>query len=240
MVKLLVLSLAETTSDSEKGYAVIARNLDEDSWVIIPTLPRELLFINGEYAWDILAITEADITKKIDNRSDVYEVSTYNYLPYMIESPIKSNKKRKETLESLSNISILELQNSPSWVGILKNPKIEDLSFKERKEDSIFYDKNQTFYWECRLDFRDENGYKWTYKANTGVAVKDKRFKSYWRDLMLVRRELFNEKKHKWIDYMNENETYLLIEFYPNNFLGSVAVVSGVLCINKKEMRRDN
>jgi hypothetical protein len=35
--KLLVLSLAETTSDAMTGYEVIARNLDNNSWVIIPT-----------------------------------------------------------------------------------------------------------------------------------------------------------------------------------------------------------
>ena len=56
LAKLLVLSLAETTSDKEKGYAVIARNLDNNSWVIIPTLSKKLFKIDGKYVWDIFAV----------------------------------------------------------------------------------------------------------------------------------------------------------------------------------------
>lgn len=240
LAKLLVLSLAETTSDKEKGYAVIARNLDNNSWVIIPTLSKELFKINGKYVWDIFAITEADIVRKLENRDDVYEVISDNYVPYLIEPACKSNKKRKEILEELSLSSISDLQESPSWVGIIRNPRIEDLYFYKRMEERVLYNSKQTYYWECRLDFKDENGYYWKYKTAPGVAVKDMRFKAYWRDLMLSREETFTEKKTKWINYMQENDTYLLIEFYPSRYLNSVAVISGVLCINKKEARRDN
>jgi len=240
LAKLLVLSLAETTSDKDNGYAVIARNLDNDSWVIIPTLPRELFRIDGKYVWDIFAITEADIIRRFDNRSNVYDVNQSNYLPYMVQPPYKSNTQRREFLESLSFDSTINLQNSSSWVGILKTSKINELFFYERKQDDLLYDVNQTFYWECRIDFTDEYGYQWRYKKAPGIAVKDMRFKAYWRDLMISRKELFSEKKQKWIEYMKENDTYFLIEFYPSSFLGSVAVISGVLCINKKEMRRDS
>ncbi|WP_411738432.1 hypothetical protein [Peribacillus sp. S4] len=239
MAKLLVLSLAETTRDKDRGYAVIARNLENNTWVIIPTLPKELFKIENEYAWDIFAVTEADIVRKIGNRDNVYEVNKENYLPYMIEPPLKSNKRKTEILEKISSNSILELQNNSEWVGILKNPTIEDLLFYKRNEENPFYDINQTFFWECRLIFHDEEMYKWKYKAADGVAVKDMRFKSYWRDVILNRGELFDEKKDKWIDYMENNNTYLLVEFYPGTYMSSVAVLSGVLSINKKEMRRD-
>ncbi|MCM3226324.1 hypothetical protein [Terribacillus saccharophilus] len=238
MAKLLVLSLAETTRDKDSGYAVIARNLDDESWVIIPTLPKELFLVEEEYAWDIFAITEADIVRKFDNRNEVYYVNQENYLPYMIEPPIKSNRRRKWLLDNLSTSSIEELQNNSSWVGIIRNPQIDDLMFSERKQDTFGYDINQTFYWECRLDFHDEFNFKWNYRTAPGVAVKDMRFKAYWRDVMISRRDYFLEKKIKWISYMQENDTYLLVEFYPNDFLGSVAVISGVISINKREMRR--
>ncbi|RNB87210.1 hypothetical protein EDM56_16160 [Brevibacillus fluminis] len=234
MAKLLVLSLAETTSDRVRGYAVIARNLDEDKWTIIPALPKELLIIDGKYAWDIFAVTEADLVRRFDNRSDIYDVDITSYKPYMLEKPITDNDARINILEKLSSESIHELVNSPSWAGILKNPIISDLEFFERKLHESNYDPNQTFYWECRLNFSDKTGYKWRYKRATGVAVKDMRFKAYWRDLLLIRRHEYIEKKQKWLEYMKRNRTFLLVEFYPSDYVGTVAVVSGILCLNEK------
>lgn len=235
MARLLVLSLAETTSNPTSGYAVIARNLDSGGWVIIPTLPKKLLKIDGEYAWDIFAVTEADLKKIFEQRSDIYEVDTDNYLPKMISPPIKSNHERKRVLEELSNDTVTELSESSSWAGILRNPQISNLLFYKRKEDDPAYDENLTFYWECRLDFADQNGTKWRYKTAPGVAVKDMRFKAYWKDLFQNRNDAFEESKEKWIEYMIENDTYLLIEFYPNSYYGQIAVISGVISIKNEE-----
>jgi hypothetical protein len=232
LAKLLVLSLAETQRDPLTGYAVIARNLENNSWVIIPTLPKRLLRIDNEYAWDIFGVTEVDLRRRIGARSDIYEVDTDNYQPRMISPPIKSNRERKRILEELSNDSITELTDSTSWAGILKNPVITGMEFYKRKEDDYNYDPNQTFYWECRLDFADVRGYKWKYKIAPGVAVKDMRFKSYWRDVCILREDKFEESKEKWIRYMTNNTTYLLVEFYPNQYYGTIAVVSGIFTLN--------
>lgn len=231
MAKLLVLSLAETTSNPTQGYAVIAKNLENNNWVIIPTLPKDLLKNNDDYAWDIFAVTEADLRRVIDNRSDIYEVDTDSYRPFMVSPPIKSFEERKRILEELSNDTITELTTSSSWVGVLRNPQISNLLFAKRKEDNFNYDASMTFYWECRLDFSDSTGTKWRYKVAPGVAVKDMRFKAYWRDLLLSRSDTFEARKQKWINYMVENDTYLLIEFYPNSYYGQIAVISGVITI---------
>ncbi|PYE49669.1 hypothetical protein HUB98_09930 [Paenibacillus barcinonensis] len=231
MARLLVLSLAETTSDPTKGYAVIARNIDNSSWVIIPTLPKELLRIEEEYAWDIFAVTEVEIRRVLNLRSDIYEVEVENYLPKMIAPPIKSVLERIKVLNELSSDTITELSESTSWVGILKNPRISNLTFSPRKENELGYDRELTFYWECRLDFSDIIGSKWKYKVAPGVAVKDMRFKAYWRDILLTRQQQFRESIYKWIDYMILNNTYLLIEFYPNDYYGQIAVISGVFSL---------
>ncbi|MGE6664602.1 hypothetical protein [Paenibacillus xylanexedens] len=231
MSKLLVLSLAETTKDPTQGYAVIAKDLESNDWVIIPTLPKELLKNDEGYAWDIFAVTEADLRRVINNRSDIYEVDTDSYRPYMVSPPVKSYEERKRILEDISNDTINELTASSSWVGILRNPQISNLLFVKRKEEEHAYDPEQTFYWECRLDFHDRKGTKWRYKVAPGVAVKDMRFKAYWRDLMMKRSESFEVSKLKWINYMIENDTYFLIEFYPNDYYGQIAVISGVITI---------
>lgn len=232
MAKLFVLSLAETNRN-DNGYEVIARNLEENSWVIIPSLPRDLMFVNGKAAWDIFGITEVDLRSTASNRGGIYEVDRRSSLPRLISEPIKDNTKRIELLDHLAVESVNELKESPFWVGILKGVDIKDIIFRERYTENDDYDSSKTFFWECRLVFKDTYGQGWTYQTAPGVACKDMRFKAYWRDLFLQRRSNFHESKTKWLNHMNINQTYLLIEFIPNQHYGNIAVVSGVLCINQ-------
>ncbi|EMN7731559.1 hypothetical protein WB980_004971 [Bacillus cereus] len=235
MTKLLVLSLAETTRGKD-GYAVIAKNIEEKEkeWVIIPSLPGDLLSISGENQWDIFAITEADIQNNLfANRNQVYNVNIDSYLPSMVKTPFVDNNDRKEILEFFSSNSISELTGQ--WVGILKDCVIDDIIFREKAHEHDFK-SNETFYWECRIVFRDIHGKSWRYNVAPGVACKDMRFKAYWKDLFLTNRELFEEKKQKWLNYMRINHTYLLIEFIPNDYYGTIAMVSGVFCIKDERM----
>ncbi|KKM12195.1 hypothetical protein SY88_04965 [Clostridiales bacterium PH28_bin88] len=235
MAKLLVLSLAETTRHFDTGYEVIARNLDDNSWVIIPSLPKNLLIINGRAAWDIFGTTEADIKVNISaNRSGVYEVDTKNYYPNMIQPPIKENSERDGVLYGISSESVQELSSSPEWVGLLREPAIKDIIFEERYADAPGYNPQQTFYWECRLEFNDKHGNQWRYNKGPGVACKDMRFKAYWLDIVTHRKEQFRECKEKWINYMQTNTTYLLIEFIPNPYYSHISMVSGILCIKNE------
>ncbi|HDR6217362.1 hypothetical protein [Bacillus cereus] len=234
MAKLLVLSLAETTRQDD-GYAVIARNIEkqESGWVIIPSLPEHQLNIDGKNQWDIFAVTEADI--KIDisaNRNEVYKVDTSSHLPSMIKNPLTNNVHRNKLLEYLSTDKISELNGH--WVGILKDCVIDDIIFR-KKPHEINLDQRKTFYWECRIVFSDSVGNSWHYNTAPGVACKDMRFKAYWKDLFLTNRDVFEEKKEKWINYMRLNHTYLLIEFIPNDYYGTIAMVSGVFCIKNEE-----
>lgn len=234
MARLLVLSLAETTSHKESGYAVIARNLDENKWVIIPSLSKNLLIIDNKHQWDIFAITQVELKRRFDTRSDIYDVDIFNYMPYMLNKPITNNDERKKILDELSSDNIKDIVESSSWAGILKEPSIETMIFEKRKITNSNYDPKQTFFWECRLSFSDHAGYRWQYKKAAGVAVKDMRFKAYWRDLFLKRPDEYDDKKEKWLEYMRKNRTYLLVEFYPSDFLGVVAVVSGIISLNEK------
>lgn len=235
MTKLLVLSLAETTR-AKDGYAVIARNIEEreNGWVIIPSLQKDLLSINGKNEWDIFAVTEAEIRNDIfANRNQVYKVGTSSYLPSMVKNPVTDNIIRKNTLEFLSSNSISDLNGQ--WVGILKDCIIDDIIFREKPHESNL-NPSETFYWECRIVFSDRQGNRWQYNTAPGVACKDMRFKAYWKDLFLTNREGFIEKKEKWINYMRLNHTYLLIEFIPNDYYGTIAMVSGVFCIKNEGM----
>ncbi|MGE7683905.1 hypothetical protein [Peribacillus simplex] len=234
MAKLLVLSLAETTRQVN-GYAVIARNIEnqDSGWVIIPSLPEQQLNIDGKNQWDIFAVTEADL--EIDysaNRNEVYNVKTISYLPSMIKKSITDNVNRNKLLEYLSCDTIPEL--SGHWVGILKDCIIDDIIFRKKSHENNL-DPRQTFYWECRIVFSDSVGNRWQYNIAPGVACKDMRFKAYWKDLFLTNRDAFEEKKEKWINYMRKNHSYLLIEFIPNDFYGTIAMVSGVFCIKNEE-----
>ncbi|MGG3927687.1 hypothetical protein ABET51_17115 [Metabacillus fastidiosus] len=233
MARLLVLSLAETNRRRD-GYAIIARNIDDskNGWVIIPSLEESLMTINRENQWDIFAVTNSDIQRNpFANRNQVYKVSKSEYLPTMIKSPITDNVLRNKILNSLSSKKISEL--SGQWVGILKDCIIEDIIFKAKTNENNLV-PNQTFYWECRILFSDSEGNSWDYNTVTGVVCKDMRFKAYWRDLFLTNREAFNEKKEKWINYMKQNHTYLLIEFIPHDYYGTIAMVSGVFCIKNE------
>ena len=149
----------------------------------------------------------------------------------MIKEPINDNKDRIKLLDKISSDLVSEIDNSTEWVGILKKPIIKDIIFRPKLDDGNGYTLNKTFFWECRIDFLDNNMKNWSYGNKVGLACKDKRFKSYWRDLMLSREEKYNECKEKWIKYMQENDVYLLIEFIPNNTYGTIAMVSGVFCI---------
>lgn len=237
MARLLVLALAETTRNPATGYQVIARNLDDNSWVIIPTLPKKLLFNSGKVAWDIFGVTEADITPKpYENRSGVYEVSTNTYIPKIIAPPIIDNNERNKMLYSLSDDNKQSLEASSEWVGLLRDSKIVDLKFRQRHADRSDFNPRQTFYWECRIDFEDKYGSSWGYRTtDSGVACKDMRFKAYWRDICLSERNP-REKKIKWLKYMQDNPTYLLIEFLPKPPGGSgyTAMISGVLSIKSE------
>lgn len=231
MAKILVLSLTETTRQID-GYEIIGINLDDSGWVIIPKLPSSLLRNNGQIAWDIFGVTEADIiVDASSNRSQVYKVNTSNYLPSLIHSPITDNKKRIGLLESISSNSVNELKNTRNWVGLLKNCNITDIIFREKNEEQL--NLNQTFYWECRIDFTDQGGDCWKYKA-PGIVCKDMRFKSYWKDFFNRDSTNFEKSKLKWLDYLKKNQSYLLIEFIPNEYHGTIAMVSGIFCIKEE------
>lgn len=234
MAKILVLSLTETTRQID-GYEVIGLNLDNNSWVIIPKLPSKLLKNNGQIAWDIFGVTEADIiVDPYSRRSQIYEVITYDYLPSMIHQPITDNKKRIKLLESISSNSVNELEASSNWVGLIKDCNITDIIFRE-KNGEVQPNLDRTFYWECRISFTDKSGKCWNYKA-PGIACKDMRFKAYWKDLFNRDSSYFEKSKLKWLDYLRENQSYLLIEFIPNEYYGTIAMVSGIFCIKREEV----
>lgn len=233
MTKLLVLSLAETTS-SPDGYAIIAKDIEKGDWIIIPSLSNSRMFIDGKAQWDLFAVTEAELSVSLINRKGIYDVITKNYRPKMITSPIKDNKKRIELLESLSKETKSEIVEDSQWVGILRNADIKNMLFHRRYTDRVGYDPERTFYWESRLIFSDHLGDTWKFKT-PGVVCKDMRFKAYWKDLMLTREEEFEDSKEKWVNYMQTNQTYLLIEFIPNDYHGIIPMVSGVICINNEE-----
>jgi hypothetical protein len=235
MAKLLVLSLTETTREKD-GYEVIAINIEDKSWIIIPKLPRSLLVRNGEIAWDIFGVTEADIkVNPYSRRSQVFEVITDNYLPKMVNEPIVDNKRRMELLESIASTSVNELDSNSNWVGLLKDCDITEILFRE-KPGIVNPNKKRTFYWECRINFTDVNGDCWSYNTAPGIACKDMRFKAYWKDLFNRDSTLFEAKKLKWLDYLKLNYSYLLIEFIPNEYYGTIAMVSGIFCIKREEV----
>lgn len=233
MAKLLTLALAETTRQ-DTGYEIIAKNIDDDSWVIIPALSNEHMFINNKSQWDVLAITEADISPLYGNRSGVYEVLTNQYYPQLIKEPVVNNLEKIEILKKYSNDSIKTINSSKEWVGLLEAPIITDIIFRKKNNE---YDVNykKTFFWECRIDFIDKNNDTWKYGDKQGIACKDKRFKSYWKELMNKRDWEFQEKKEKWLKYIEENVTYLLIEFIPNDYYGNIAMISGIYSIKDIE-----
>ncbi|NLB74231.1 MAG: hypothetical protein GX795_09450, partial [Firmicutes bacterium] len=62
MPRLLTLSLTETTR-GENDYQVIARDLDNDRWVMV-SVPREEFRSGQDVKWDLFAVTEADVEEK--------------------------------------------------------------------------------------------------------------------------------------------------------------------------------
>ena len=238
MARLLVLALAETTRNPNTGYQVIARNLDDNSWVLIPTLPKNLLYNNGKIAWDIFGVTEVDIqVKPYAKRSGVFEVNSESYIPTMIIPPVSDTEERNKLLYNLSEDDAKSLESSSEWVGLLRDPYIHNLTFKTRYTDRSEFNPKFTFYWECRIEFEDVYGNAWSYRTtDPGVACKDMRFKAYWRDVCLNSPRMFEEKKVKWLKYMQDNPTYLLIEFLPKppGGNGYTAMISGVLSIRNE------
>lgn len=233
MARLLVFALSETTRQ-ETGYEVIARDIDENKWVIIPALPTDQLIINGIAAWDIFAVTEADISPDpYSQRSGVYEVQTSQYLPRMINKPITDNEERNSILDKLAMSTIEELDSSPEWVGLLREVSIEDVIFREKPQPMVGYNLNRTFFWECRLLFHDKFGREWLFSTKQGTTCKDMRFKAYWKSIALRNGQSIEANKEKWIDYMQVNRTYLLVEYITSKYRRQIPVISGVLCIKQ-------
>lgn len=233
MADLLVVSLTETTRQDD-GYEIIAKNLEDNSWVIIPSMPESMMFNEeGKSQWDILAVTRADIKLRLfEQRSGIYDVVIDAFFPKMIKEPIIDNTKRIEILDELSTMNLNDITNSNEWVGLLKNPLISDIIFRKRKENEYSYNENKPFFWECRIDFNDTSGNGLRYGHNVGTVCKDLRFKSYWKDIKNKRGNLYGECKEKWIDYMMSNNTYFIIEYIPNKYYGSIGMISGIVCIS--------
>lgn len=232
MADLLVVSLTETTRQND-GYEVIAKNLKDNSWVIIPSLPEDMMYSeDGKNEWDILAVTRADIKLRLfEQRSGIYDVVKDTFPPKMIKEPVIDNVKRREVLDKLATIDLNSIKDSNEWVGLLKNPIINNVIFRKRKENEHTYDINKSFFWECRMDFNDTFGNSIRYGSNIGTVCKDMRFKSYWKDVKNKRESSYKDCKEKWINYMITNNTYFIIEYIPNKYYGSIGMISGIICI---------
>jgi hypothetical protein len=224
--RLLTLSLTETTR-GENDYQVIARDLDNDRWVMV-SVPREEFRSGQDVKWDLFAVTEADVEEKPRRSRPEEYVLTQASTP-RLTGRYSTPDQRIEILADLAVGSITnDIKKSPGYVGIVVVDTVQDISMsiKGHELDQNDFDPERRFFWESRIKFIND-GLWWN------RPCKDMRWKQYWLDVKERREHDFEALKKKWISYISNHHTYFLIEFYAATprFPGKkYPVISGVHC----------
>ncbi|MNO53243.1 hypothetical protein D3C76_436820 [compost metagenome] len=209
MTKLLTLALTETTQTS---YEVVAWNLDDKNYVLIPGLPYNAALVDGKPVWDLFQVTEAEI-KKTPNESRSNVFSVLNTLP---PTPI-GKVEGEDRLTWLHRLSLNKSVDSPlytnNYVTLVEPEEIIDIIMTP-KESCL--DRKKPFYWESRIEFVLNNTIWRPAASKIGVASKDLRWKTYWHEIT-ANSPNFLVARDKWLKILNKNRTFFVIEYYNNH-----------------------
>lgn len=218
MAKLLTLSLTETTTSE---YEVVAWDIDNNRWVLIPRLPFSASTIDNKPVWDLFQVTKANIVRDVrETRSNVHRIDMTTP-PEPLE--VVTGDERLAILQALSkNQSVNSPLFTDNYVTIVEPDSITDIIMTP-KENVI--DIKKPFYWESRVEFF-LGGRNWEpARTKVGVACKDLRWKTFWHEIQHNRSSYFNTARDKWLRILTKNKTFLVIEYYNNH---SNYVISGV------------
>jgi hypothetical protein len=208
MARLLTLALAEATR-RESDYSVVAWNLDTNSWVLIKQLPiKSFKDKSGNPIWDIFGITEAEIEHITGKRPEVSRIDS-GCKQYYVDL-ITDYDKRIGLLEKIVVTSIEnDVYHGPNWVGLVKVNEVIDLNISKRHENQRSYNPERTFFWNNRIIFLDGTNHKWN------SPCKDLRWKKYWLEQIYHNGRNQLDIKNRWINYLNNNYTFFIVEIYP-------------------------
>lgn len=229
MGRLVTLALAETTEKG--GYALFARSIDTDEWVLVKELPvKEFTNSKGEPVWDIFGVTRGELTQK-DGRARPEEAHIRNSPRPYLDGYIDNIVARLSFLEGIAVDGVREgVYESPNYIGVVRVDKVIDISSNYRHTERSSFDEQNPFYTVCRIHFIDADGEKWD------APCKDIRWKTYWIEKGV--KDAGNSKQ-RWLKYLNDNETFFLVEVYPpwrgvgvfGDDSGHYFAVSGILSL---------
>lgn len=221
MPNLLTLALTETTRST---YEVVAWDLDNGGWILLPALPISTATQNGIAFWDLFQITSAKIKRDISEmRSNVYRLVS-SETPQPKEKIVGTDR-----LNWLSRLARGQSVTSPvgndTYITLIEAERITDIVMTKKNESISGFSIVRPFYWENRVEF-EHNNLIWSSAAGrVGVACKDLRWKTYWHEMAYYQPNKFLFSRDKWLRILNKNRTFLLIEYYNAH---RVYVIAGV------------
>lgn len=207
LANLLTLALTETTRTE---YEVVAWDLNQNRWVLMTRIPINHSGLGGKPVWDLFQVTIAEIEHSPgERRSNVCRI-----IAGTIPKPsnyLKGDQRLSILLQLSKNQIVTSPQGTDNYVTIVRTEEVSDIITSEK--DSC-EDNNQPFFWENRIEFK-QNGQYWTpASGRIGVACKDLRWKTYWHEIAKNHPEHIFEARDKWRRILNDNSTFFVIEFY--------------------------
>ncbi|MGI6148329.1 MAG: hypothetical protein ACOYEU_03115 [Limnochordia bacterium] len=237
MSRLLTMALVETTRDPA-SYAVAAYDIDEETWVYFKGIPMaEFLDSSGNPVWDIFSITEAEYVEQRrgrDPRPGI--VNLTNSSQPVITSRITTDRARLQWLDEIASADVRSIYTSTEYFGLIPVREVNGVYFRvhEGKRRQRQFTLESPFYWEARVIFTDPSGAAWSFPC------KDLRWKTYFWQQVHERGRSVEELQERWMDALNDNQTYFIIEIYPPMFdrpgdfgdgSGHYGAVSGIISI---------
>ncbi|MFD0710995.1 hypothetical protein [Paenibacillus sp. GCM10027626] len=210
MANLLTLALTETT---QTQYEVVAWDLDENKWVLLPKLPLNSATIDNKPVWDLFQVTSANIARDYtEARSNVHRID-YTIPPKPVD--IITGDDRLKWLHKLSlNKSVDTPIGTTTYVTMVEPDNITDIIMTPKENVA---ELRRPFFWENRIEFQ-LNGVTWEpAMSKVGVACKDLRWKTFWHEIALNRPTYFLAARNKWLKFLSKNKTFFVVEYYNNH-----------------------
>ncbi|MCD1259741.1 hypothetical protein B5M42_012945 [Paenibacillus athensensis] len=209
MANLLTLALTETT---QTEYEVVAWDLDNKKWVLLPRLPLNTATVDNTPVWDLFQVTRAEIMRANgEQRSNVHVIS-----PRTQPVPV-TTIPREDRLDWLNYLSHRNSVDTPkgtnSFVTLVEPDNITEI-YMQRKEPDNRFDETKPFFWENRIEFFHNNILWETSRVKVGVPCKDLRWKTYWHEVAFNRDNYFWTAREKWLNTLRQNRTFFVIEYY--------------------------
>lgn len=222
---LLTLSLTETTRE-EESYQVIARDLDNERWVMMH-VPRTQFREGSDPVWDLFGITTAFYNDDPGDPRPEKCILDMTQTP-IFQGPILDDGERLQILQGLLSDDLGAIYEATDvYIGIVNVAGCHDITWRPKTNtNQKGYDLNKLFFWEARVAFADNRR-----DSELSLPCKDLRWKQYLYNVHNRRPDEFEDVKRKWMDYMNTHHTFFIIEIYPPWQGHNYAAISGAHCL---------